>query len=262
MTIKRLRIVLAGTAVLFTVLAAMVWWLPASWGLRFLQPRLHGLRLQQVTGTVWQGQAGQVLASDGSSLGAVEWSLSRRALLGDIDVDLNLQQPQLSFQGHMHQLSNTQEEWRDVTLSLDPSMLNVQPWLHAKPAGQLQLTVARAQLQGGWPMHVNAAAHWIHAAVHTELGVATLGGMAAQVSGDNGVLQANLRDDGDGALHMSGLLSLSPLGWNLQMSLKPRKDDPALDQWLHTLGNPEADGTVRLGYRGGLADMNSTPGTQ
>jgi hypothetical protein len=37
------------------------------------------------------------------------------------------------------------------------------------------------------------------------------------------------------------------------MSLKPRKDDPLLMQWLHTLGRPEADGTVRLGYRGGLA---------
>jgi general secretion pathway protein N len=250
---KRLRIVLTGIAVLVVALAAMVWWLPASWVMPFLQSRLHGLQLQQVTGTVWQGRAGQVSTATGEPVGTVEWLLSRRALLGDIDLDLSLRQPRLSFQGHMHQLSNTQDEWRDVTLSLDPAMLDVTPWLHAKPDGQLKLTIARAQLQGGWPMQADAVAHWTHAAIHTAQGVATLGGISAQITGDNGVLQATLSDDGDGALHMSGLLSFSPLGWSLQMSLKPRKDDPLLMQWLHTLGRPEADGTVRLGYRGGLA---------
>ena len=228
----------------------------------FLRPRLRGLQLQQVTGTIWQGRAGQVSTVAGAPFGTVEWSLSRRALLGDIDLDLSLQQPQLSFQGHMHQLSSTQDEWSDVTLSLDPSMLDVEPWLQAKPQGQLKLIIARAQLQGGWPMQANAAAHWTRAAVQTAQGVATLGGMSAQVTGDNGVLQATLSDDGGGALHMSGLLSFSPLGWSLQMSLRPRKDDPILAQWLHTLGHPEADGTVRLGYRGGLAQMNSNSETQ
>jgi general secretion pathway protein N len=262
MLMKRLRIVLIGLVVLVAVLAAMIWWLPASWAVPVLRSRLHGLQLQQVTGTVWQGKAGHVSTGAGEALGTVEWSLSRRALLGDIDLDLSLQQPQLSFQGHMHELSNTQDEWRDVTLSLDPSMLDAQPWLRAKPVGQLTLTIARAQLQGGWPMQVDAAAHWTHAAVHTAQGAATLGDMSAQIAGDNGVLQATLSDDGDGALHMSGLLSFSPLGWSLQMSLKPRKDDPVLTQWLHTLGRPEADGSVRLGYRGGLAQMNSTQGAQ
>jgi general secretion pathway protein N len=262
MLMKRLRIVLIGLVLLVAVLAAMVWWLPASWAVPILRSRLRGLQLQQVTGTVWQGKAGQVATGAGEPLGTVEWSLSRRALLGDIDLDLSLQQPRLSFQGHMHELSNTQDEWRDVTLSLDPSMLDVQPWLHAKPVGQLRLAIARAQLQGGWPMQVDATAHWTHAAVHTAQGVATLGDMSAQITGDNGVLQATLSDDGDGALHMSGLLSFSPLGWSLQMSLKPRTDDPVLTQWLRTLGRPDADGTVRLGYRGGLAQMNSTQGAQ
>jgi general secretion pathway protein N len=259
---KRLRIVLTALVVLVVVLAAMVCWLPASWVMPFLRPRLHGLQVQQVTGTIWEGRAGQVSTAAGVPFGTVEWSLSRRALFGDVDLDVSLRQPQLSFQGHMHQLSNTQDEWRDVTLSLDSSMLDVEPWLHAKPQGQLKLTIARAQLQGGWPMQADAAAHWTPATVQTTQGVATLGGMSAQVTGDNGVLQATLSDDGDGALHMSGLLSFSPLGWSLQMSLKPHKDDPVLMQWLHTLGRPEADGTVRLGYRGGLAQMNSTQGAQ
>lgn len=261
MLMKRLRILLTGMAVLVAVLAAVIWWLPANWALPWLRPRLHGLQLRQVTGTLWEARAGQVMTPDGAPLGSVEWSLSRRALLGDIDVDLNLQQPQLSFQGHMHELSSTQDEWRDVTLSLDPAMLAVQPWLHAKPAGQLRATIQHAQLQGGWPMQVDAAVHWTHAAVHTAEGMASLGSMSAQISGDNGVLQVTMRDDGDGALHMRGFLSFSPLGWNLQMSLKPRQDDAVLESWLRTLGHAGADGTLRLGYRGGLAQMNSNPGT-
>lgn len=250
---KRMRIVLAGVAVLAVVLAALLWWLPASWALPLLQSRLHGLQLQQLTGTVWQGRAGQVVTAEGVSVGVVDWTLSRRALLGDIDMDLAVQQPQLRFQGHLHQLSATQDQWRDVTLSVDPALLNVQAWLHAVPEGRLDISVPQAQLQGGWPMQINGVAHWPKAAVRTPQGVATLGGMTLHINGDNGVLHASLGDDGDGPLHASGHLSFSPLGWNLQLQLRPRNNDPVLEQWLHSLGRPDADGTVRLGYRGGLA---------
>jgi general secretion pathway protein N len=262
MSMKRLRFVFAGLAALVVVVAVLVWWMPASWVVPFLGPRLHGLQLRQVDGTVWHGRADRLLSADGTALGSVEWSLSRRALLGDTELDLSLRQPQLRFQGHMHQLSGMQDEWSHVVLSLDPAMLDIEPWLHAKPAGELQLNIARAVLQGGWPMQIDAAAHWTHAAVHTAAGVATLGDMSAKITGDNGVLQTTLSDDGNGVLHMSGLLTFSPLGWNLQMDLKPRQSDAVLEQWLHTLGSLAADGSVRLGYRGGLAQMHSTPETQ
>ena len=75
-------------AVLLLAAVALLWWLPARWALPWLQPSLHGLRLQQVSGTLWDGSAGQVLAPSGYVLGRLRWRLSRRAVLGDVEAQV------------------------------------------------------------------------------------------------------------------------------------------------------------------------------
>lgn len=259
---KLLRIVLAGLAAIILGLAVLVWFMPASLALLLLQSRLHGLQLEQVSGTIWQGQAERVSVPGGPPLGKVAWTLSRRALIGDIQLGLDLRQPQLQFHGQMHRLSSTQDEWRDVALRMDMAMLGIQPWLRGQPEGLLDLHIAQAQaqLQGYWPMQVDAAGTWSHAAVHIPQGSIPVGNMMLKVNGQAGVLQATLNDDGRGPLQTAGRLSFSPLGWDLRMSLTPRRNDPALLHWLHTLGPVAADGSVRLRYRGGLAQFNSTMG--
>jgi general secretion pathway protein N len=72
------------------------------------------------------------------------------------------------------------------------------------------------------------------------------------------VLHARLDDDGHGPLQTAGRLSFSPLGWDLDLNLTPRRADPALLHWLHTLAPPGPDGHVQLRYRGGLNAINST----
>jgi general secretion pathway protein N len=257
---KTSRIVLACSAALVLTLAALVWFMPARLALPLLQSRLHGLRFEQVAGTIWQGQAGQVSMVGGSTLGSAAWTLSRRALIGDIQLGVELRQPQLQLHGQMHRLSPTEDEWQDVTLHVDMAMLGVQPWLHGQPQGTLDLQIAQAQLQGNWPMQVDATGHWSQAVVRTTQGTFPLGTFRLSIHGQSGVLQAALDDDGSGPVQTAGRLSFSPLGWDLRVNLKPRHSAPAFLRWLHTLGTPEPDGSVRLRYRGGLAQFNSPTG--
>lgn len=257
---KTLRIVLAGLAAFLLALAALVWFMPASMALPLMQSRLHGLQFEHVSGTIWQGQAVQVSTAGGPSLGSVAWTLSRRAIIGDIQLGLDFRQPQLQLHGQMHRLSPTQDEWRDVTLHVDMALLALQPWLHGQPQGQLDVHIAQAQLQGNWPMQVEATGHWSQAAIHTVQGTFPLGALSLNVSGQSGVLQATLNDDGTGPLQTAGRLSFSPLGWDLSMDLKPLRSDPAFLHWLHTLGTPAPDGSVRLRYRGGLTQLNVPTG--
>ena len=257
---KPLRVVLAGLVAFAVALAVLVWFMPARLALPLLQSRLRGLQWKQVSGMIWQGEAGQVTMTGGMALGRVAWTLSRRALIGDIQLGVDLRQPQLQLHGSMHRLSPTQDEWRNVTLRMDSALLGAQPWLHGQPQGWLDLHIAQAQLQGGWPMQVDAKGHWTQASVRTAQGTFALGTMPLSIKGQSGVLQATLDDDGSGALRTAGRLSFSPLGWDLRMSLKPRHSDPAFLHWLHMLGAPAPDGSVQLRYRGGLIPFNSATG--
>jgi general secretion pathway protein N len=237
-------------------MGALVWFFPASWALPLLQPQLRGIRLEGVSGTLWHGQAEQVSIGNGPPLGHLGWTLSHRALLGDIRAGLDLRQPQLQMQAQVHRASSAHMDLRDVTLHMDMAMLGTQPWLHGQPQGQLDLQIPQAQLQGIWPMQLDATGNWSQALVRTP-GDVPLGTLMLAVTGESGAIRGTLNDDGSGPVQTSGRLSLSPLGWDLQIRLIPRSDNPALLYWLRNLGTPAADGTLELRYRGGMAQWNS-----
>jgi general secretion pathway protein N len=239
---------------------ALIWFIPASWALLLLQPQLHGVRLEGVSGTLWQGRAEQVSMAGGPPLGHLDWTLSHRALLGDVRVGMDLRQPQLQLQAQVHRVSSAQMDLRDLTLHMDMAMLGTQPWLHGQPQGQLDLQVPQAQLQGIWPMQLDAAGNWSQASVRTASGDVPLGTLMLAVNGQSGAIQGTLNDSGSSPVQTSGRLSFSPLGWDLRIRFIPRNDDPVLLSWLRSLGTPAADGTLELRYRGGLAQLNPSTG--
>lgn len=257
---KYLRKYLIGLGIVLLAAALLLWFLPARWVLPWIEPQLHGLRLQQLQGSLWNGQAGQVLTSDGRGLGQLQWTLSRRALLGQAQAQLELHGPQLDFSGGMQRLPDHRVEWHDVNMRAElgvlPSPANLPL---GQPHGELQLTVERALLQGGWPLQLQAQAHWQHAVMHTRNGEVALGDLHGQAQAQAGVIQAQWHDDGQGPLQVDGQLQLSPLGWRLDVTLRARHTDPALRYWLAGLGRPAADGSVHIQRSGGLAGSLPVP---
>ncbi len=251
---KYLRKGLIGLAALLLAAALLLWFLPARWMQPRIEARLHGLRLAQVQGLLWDGRAGQVLTADGGVLGSVRWRLSRRALLGEGRLQLDFSGPQLGFAGAMRQLPDGRVDWQAVTLRAALTALPARlasPW--GQPGGTLQLVVPHALLQGGWPLQLQATAQWQHAVMQTSVGALALGELRARAQAQGGVIHAQLRDDGQGPLQVQAQALLSPLGWRLDATLRARQTDPTLRRWLSTLGPADADGTVHIHRRGGLA---------
>ncbi len=256
---KSLRTYLIGLGVVLAA-ATLLWFLPARWALPWLAPRLHGLQLQQVQGSVWDGRAGAVTTADGKALGRLRWQLSRRALLGQRRLQLQFEGPQLVFSGSVRRLADGRVEARQANVRVQLAALDryaASPL--GQPRGELQLDIDHALLQGGWPLQLVAQARWPQAVMRTRDGDVALGTLLAQASAQGGVIQAQLHDDGHGPLHADGKLQLSPLGWRLDATLRARQTDPALRRWLATLGPPAADGSVRIERRGGLAGSGSAP---
>ncbi len=241
----------------------LLWLLPARWVLPWIEPRLHGMQLQQVGGLLWDGRADRVLAADGRPLGRLRWQLSRRALLGDVRLQVDFDGPQLAFSGGMRQLPADRVQWNRVHLRADldalPQRMDASL---GQPRGELALVVDSAVLQGGWPMQLQAHAAWRHAVMRTAAGNVALGELQLQADAQDGVIAAQLHDDGHGPLQVAGQLQLSPLGWRLNATLHPRQSDPALRHWLAQFGRAAADGTVHIQRRGGLAASPSATHTK
>lgn len=256
---KYLRNFLLGLGLLLLVAATLVWFLPASWAMWWIEPQLHGLRLQRVHGTLWDGAADAVLSRDGEDLGQLHWRLSRRALLGQAHLQLDLDGPRLALNGTLQSLPHRQIDVRALQAHADLALFS--RYFAAsdnRPEGELWLTLDHALLQSGWPMELQARGIWRHAAMHTRSGTIPLGELRWQAQSHGGVLQLRLRDHGDGPLQARGELLLSPLGWRLDATLRNRHTDPALSRWLAQWGPPAADGSVHIQRKGGLADTLST----
>ena len=259
---KPLRKCLIGLGVLALAAAVLLWFLPARWALPWIEPQLHGLHLQKVHGTLWQGRADEVVAVDGQALGQLQWQLSRRALLGQVRLQLQFDGPQLAFSGGVRRLPDGQVEVSGANVRAKLSALAhgaVSPW--GQPRGELQVRIDHALLQGGWPLQLQAQAQWPQALMRTRDGDVALGTLQAQASAQSGVIRAQWHDDGHGPLHADGELQLSPLGWRLDATLRARQTDPALRRWLARLGPPAADGSVHIRRRGGLAGSALAPST-
>ncbi|KZC16756.1 general secretion pathway protein GspN [Rhodanobacter sp. FW510-R12] len=251
---KPLRTCLVGLGVLAPAAALLLWFLPARWALPWIEPRLHGLQLQQVQGSLWDGRAGAVMAADGRRLGQLQWRLSRRSLLGQPQGQLRFEGAQLWFSGGVRRLADARLAIDDLDARVQLAALDAYTRSPlGQPRGELQLAIAHALLQGGWPVQLQAWARWPEAVVRTRDGNLALGALQGQAQATSGVIRVQLQDDGHGPLQAAGELQLSPLGWRLDATLRARQTDPTLRRWLAALGPVAADGSVHVRRGGGLA---------
>jgi len=251
--LKILRITLIALAIALSMLGWLVWFMPARLALAACASRLHGAQLEQVGGSVWHGRAGHVYAADGTDLGRVRWTLSRRALLGDVRLHLELDRPGLAASGNIHRLAAGASEWTGVHIEADAALLDGLPGLEGNRLhGRLDVHIVDARLQGFWPMKLDAAAHWKGAAVSDSGLSVVLGDFDLQAHGQGGIVGLRLNDDRRGPLRAEGEAQLSPLAWRYRIDLQPRTTDPALHRWLARFGRPAPDGVLHLRGSGGL----------
>lgn len=230
------------------------WFLPASVAVPFLARRAHGVALHDLSGTLWNGRAGHVATADGRELGSLTWRLGRAAILGRVDLGLHLEGRAGRFDGHLERTGPDTMIWSGVDFRLDAAAL-AGPMMPPGmvPAGVVEGRIPRAELQGNWPVALDADVAWRKASLRTPEGDVTLGGIALTTAASGGVMRATVADDGEGSLAVNATLAASPLGWRMEGRLVPRVDDRALANLVARFGPPGRDGSVNLQRKAGLA---------
>jgi general secretion pathway protein N len=246
---------LFGLLALAAIVFVLLWYLPARWVMPLLAPRLNGVRLEQVSGQLWDGRAGRVISAKGTELGQASWQLSRRALLGDNRLHFELHGPRIEFTGNMIGPNAADAQWTDVHTRFDLDMLAAHLALPTgQPRGALDMTASKVQLRGGWPVTLDARGQWEDAVVRTpRQGELPLGVLQLSLHASNGVIEGHLNDSGRGPLRIDGRLQLSPLARRFTAVAAPRGSVPALQRWLSGFGATDADGVTHINYTGGLA---------
>ena len=258
--LKWWKVLLSSLAALLLAAALLVWFAPVRWLAPWLDARLHGVELRGLSGSVWDGRADALVLADGTGLGRLRWTVSRRALLGRLQGRVDLAGPMLDARGDFLRAGDTLR-WRDVRLRLALDRLVPPPVTpFGRPRGELRGTLAELVLRGGWPLSMDGQLRWTDATIDDPEGAVPLGDLAATVTAREGVIRARLQDDGHGPLRLDGHLQASPLGWRLQAVLAPRGDQPALARWLARLGPPDAQGVVHLQRGAGLGAVPASTG--
>jgi general secretion pathway protein N len=230
------------------------WFLPARLAASFIEQRARGLTLDGVSGTAWDGHAARVVSAGGHDLGALDWTLGRDAILGRIHLGLHLEGASGRVDAHIDRTEPDRTLLSGIDFRLDAAAL-AGPALPRElvPRGTVEGRVPRAELQGNWPLELDAEVRWLRAAVTTPEGYVDLGGIALEAQSRAGVLRGRLADDGDGALGVDAALAGSPLGWRLAGKLAPRIQDTALTHLIARFGPVGRDGNVILDRKAGLA---------
>lgn len=237
-------------AVIVVACAAVVAWnFPARWAMVWVEPYLHGVRLQQVHGSLWQGRADRVVLPDGRNLGHASWQVSRRVVYAVVPIQVDLDGPHLTFSADVRMLEKGQSRLDNVKLRAD---LAAWPDVWMDLAGTVQMTADHVLLQDGWPLQLDLHARWDGAAMRSSIGPVALGELDLVATASAGVIDARFHDAGEGPLQVTGQLLASPLGWRFDAQLRQRQANPVLKSWLEALGATDAAGVVHLQRSGGV----------
>lgn len=238
------------------ILAALVLaFIPAQFAIDRFGDRLGPLKLDEVSGTLWSGQANRTLLR-GENLGALRWTLSPLGLLSArADADLDLSGG--PYVGRAAVSITRDRVVRIRNLELTMSARKIEPLLDI-PAlvfrGEVQVTLNSAEVRGGVPLALDGRAVWKNAAVAGSA-EAQFGDIISEfASKPTGGFDGTVSDSG-GPLQAQGSYSASLAGYEADIQLRARDNNPQVLEALQYIGKPQPDGSSRLEIRGRILDL-------
>lgn len=237
--------------VLILLVGIVVWTFPARIATSTLLPESAALKLEEVSGSIWNGSAGRVLYR-GQDQGQLSWRIAAGALLrGRIEAWLKLHGAELEGEA---QVTREGERVRitDARITLPATrlepMLDI-PALHL--TGTMQLDLAELELRNRVPTALKGTAIWREAGVTGE-DQARFGNLTAEFGpmpkgGFGGVL-----GDQGGPLALDGHFQTNILSYEAEAILAARDGDQQVTRALRHIGEVQPDGSVLFQVRGGL----------
>ena len=216
------------------------------------------IKILNVSGTLWNGQAGTIDTRRNLILKNVQWSfLSSRLLLASAAIDVSAKLNNKPINTRLSAGISGKITVEDLALALDAA--DIQP-LIALPigelAGEFQVDIDKASFKQGEVPRIDGTINWNRAAV-TVAETAELGNVSILVNeNDASPLAARISNKG-GDISLNGNFTTSEQGdYSLQLTMKP--NNTASDNLVKTLAmfsRQQRNGEFVLNNKGNLSQL-------
>jgi general secretion pathway protein N len=234
---------------LLAFLAAALWQLPLSYAKPYAEKYVRGLKLNDVSGTVWNGEAKQLTANN-TNFEKVKWNVKPLKSLTSLSLkfDFDVNGRDLKATGLAGITPSKNLVLDNTTFSLNASYLNKQQRF-AKLTGDIKGTIKHATLnQRDLPM-IDGVIDWKEAAVSSPIKLAQ-GDYHAVITPDADKLNIQLTSS-DAPVELGGKITLNK-EWIYNTDLNIKAIDANLAPMMGLLGKPQANGAVNVKRKGDL----------
>lgn len=223
---------------------------PAQWGAALALKSAPGLSLSSVTGTLWQGKAGEAkvqIPGEVLELGSVSWKLQPMSLLA-LKPCADISSMNINGQA-CHSLSGT-TELKQMLIDQVPASLFEQ-FVGAQLGGVGQATLSQASISKTQEIKsLQGNVSWQRARVNIGDGWQALGSFAADLSanGQGGVLAKITELEGELDVDIDAELQPNQMP-KLKGSIKPSpKAPPMVVNGLSIFAQPQEDGSYLVAW--------------
>ena len=243
---KALRRFILCLIVLLAVATIAIATCPAQYAWRFVAGKAGALKLDGLSGTIWNGHAASASVY-GDELGALDWRLSPLPLArGAIVARLDVHGGAVTGNGTVERESDGLLQVTGATIHLPASLaapvLDI-PMLQL--LGQIDIDIAQLSVQGAWPTAAQGEIRWRNAAV-AGAAQAALGDLQAKFATAAAGNIAGTAHDLGGPLLLDGTFKIDASGYDVQARLAARDGNAQVLDALRFLGQPQGDGTTLL----------------
>ncbi|HET9049553.1 MAG TPA: type II secretion system protein N [Chiayiivirga sp.] len=224
---------------------------PAKYAFAMVLPDNSTVQVQDVSGSIWNGQAGKVSVG-GQELGQVQWTLQALPLLrGQASVAATIDGPILrgttTVEATTHQIHLSDSRFTVSASRLEP-LLDI-PALHL--TGNVNIDLDELRLENRIPTALAGRARWTDAGV-TGAEQAVFGTILATFGAlPTGGFGGDVSDEG-GPLAVKGSFKTGLLGFQAEAHLQARDGNPQVTRALAHIGQVQEDGSVLFRVEGGL----------
>ena len=234
---------------LLAFLGAALWQLPLSYAKPYAERYVHGLKLNDVSGTVWNGEAKQFIANN-TDFEKVKWSVKPLTSLTSLSLkfDFDIDGRDLTATGLAGVTPSKNLIIDDTTFNLNAAYINKQQRL-TKVSGDIKGTIIHAILnQRDLPM-IDGIVDWKEAAINSPFKL-TQGDYHAVITPASDHLNIQLSSS-DAPVELSGKVTLNK-EWIYNTDLNIKATDAKLAPMMGLLGKPQANGAVNVKKQGDL----------
>lgn len=230
-------------------LVAGLWLLPLSFVKPYAENMVNGLKLEQVSGTLWEGQT-QHFTANNNYLGKVNWRVQPLQSLMSLSLKSNftIDGDDLTANGLAGLTLDKKLTLVNTQFDMDANYLN-RLQRNAQLSGTVKGNIKRAELDQQSVPQINGTINWDNGAVNSPIKLEA-GDYFAVITPDAGDLDIKLSSK-EAPVELNGDIKLKK-DWMFESRVKAKTTDPGLAAMLNLAGKAQTDGSVLINQTGNL----------